>query len=134
MSINPEMLKQLLEEFNEKEALNAAEIGVVEQQILEMEQRIIDVKAKLLVVAADKDKVTQMISRHTQGGDWTLPGDGTTLQTPSATPAFAQTPPAKSPSSTSQALQALTKPNPSPAAAVPAAAPAPAPAAIQAPA
>ena len=36
MSINPEMLKQLLEEFNEKEALNAAEIGVVEQQILEI--------------------------------------------------------------------------------------------------
>ncbi len=80
MSINPEMLKQLLEEFNEKEALNTAEISVVEQQIVEMEQRIIDVKAKLLVVAADREKVTQMMTRHTAGGDWTLPADGAAAQ------------------------------------------------------
>ena len=75
MSINPEMLKQLLEEFNEKEALNAAEINVVEQQILELEQKIIDCKTKLETVAVDREKVTQMMARHTAGADWTLPPD-----------------------------------------------------------
>jgi hypothetical protein len=39
-SINLEMMKQLLEEFSEKETLTAEEIGIVEKEISNLEERV----------------------------------------------------------------------------------------------
>src|SRR5258706_183632 len=64
MTINVEMLKQLLEEFEEKEAVCREELNVIGQQIVDLENRIVSSKEKLKTVAVDADKVTSMMSRY----------------------------------------------------------------------
>ena len=69
MAINPEMLKQLLEEFEEKQAVTAEEINEIERQIGELEQRIEESKVRLTEVAKDREKISMMKDRYASG-DW----------------------------------------------------------------
>lgn len=69
MPINPEMLKQLLDEFVEKEAVTREEINVVQQQIEELELRVVESKERLKLVGADRDKINTMMERYAKG-DW----------------------------------------------------------------
>lgn len=68
-SINPEMLKQLLSEFEEKQAVCVEEINAITEQITELEKRITDSKERLSSVARDKEKIVLMKQRYAEG-DW----------------------------------------------------------------
>jgi len=68
-SINPEMLKQLLSEFEEKEAVCQEEIIAITDQIAELEKRIESSKERLGSVARDREKIGQMKQRYAEG-DW----------------------------------------------------------------
>ncbi|MBX9667935.1 MAG: hypothetical protein K2X93_09970 [Candidatus Obscuribacterales bacterium] len=68
-SINPEMLKQLLQEFEEKQAVCREEIIAISEQIGELEKRITSSKERLTSVARDREKVGQMRKRYADG-DW----------------------------------------------------------------
>lgn len=68
-SINPEMLKQLLSEFEEKQAVCREEIAEINNQILELEKRIESSKERLESVARDREKIGLMKQRY-QDGDW----------------------------------------------------------------
>ncbi len=68
-SINPEMLKQLLSEFEEKQAVCREEINEITNQISELEQRIESSKERLVSVARDREKIGLMKQRY-QDGDW----------------------------------------------------------------
>ncbi|MDZ4832648.1 MAG: hypothetical protein SGJ27_02485 [Candidatus Melainabacteria bacterium] len=68
-SINPEMLKQLLSEFEEKQAVCREEIIEINNQIQELEQRIESSKERLSSVARDREKIGSMKQRY-QDGDW----------------------------------------------------------------
>jgi hypothetical protein len=65
----PDMLKKLLDEFDEKEAHNREEINAINEQIAELERRIISSRRKLESVGTDREKVRQMLSRYTNR-DW----------------------------------------------------------------
>src|SRR5262249_43130213 len=65
----PEMLKKLLDEFAEKEAATSEEIAVITEQIAELEQRIMHSQARLESVAADQERVREMMSHYTEA-DW----------------------------------------------------------------
>ena len=66
-TINLEMMKQLLQEFSEKEALTTEEIGVIEAEILNLETRIESCRTKLKNLNSDKDKLSGMQQRYTSG-------------------------------------------------------------------
>jgi hypothetical protein len=68
-SINPEMLKQLLSEFEEKEAVCLEEINAITEQITELEKRIVSSKERLGSVAKDREKIGAMKQRYAEG-DW----------------------------------------------------------------
>lgn len=68
-SINPEMLKQLLSEFEEKEAVCVEEINAITEQITELEKRITSSKERLGSVARDREKIGLMKQRYAEG-DW----------------------------------------------------------------
>ncbi len=68
-TINPEMLKQLLQEFEEKELVTQEEINAINEQIKELEKRIIGSKERLESVAKDREKIAQMKARYAEG-DW----------------------------------------------------------------
>lgn len=59
-----EMLKQLLDEFAEKEAHTAEEINVITQRIDELEMRVETSKQKLVSIASDREKLYAMKSRY----------------------------------------------------------------------
>lgn len=67
--INPEMLKQLLLEFEEKELVTREEINAINEQIKELEKRIESSKERLQSVAKDREKIGQMKTRYAEG-DW----------------------------------------------------------------
>jgi hypothetical protein len=66
-TINPETMKQLLQEFVEKESLVIEEVKVVQQQIEELEGRIQSCREKLKTVSEDKEKITSMQGRYAGG-------------------------------------------------------------------
>jgi hypothetical protein len=68
MTINLEMMKQLLQEFAEKEALTNEEIKVVEEQRLELEGRIRKCQDRLRLVSEDKVKISEMMKRYVGAG------------------------------------------------------------------
>ncbi|HEY9714425.1 MAG TPA: hypothetical protein V6C72_13220 [Chroococcales cyanobacterium] len=59
-----EMLKKLLDEFEEKELHNREEINVIQEQIIELEKRIEQSKEKLNSLAGDRAKINVMINRY----------------------------------------------------------------------
>ncbi|MBI4533665.1 MAG: hypothetical protein HY711_06925 [Candidatus Melainabacteria bacterium] len=63
-SINPELLKQMLDEFSEKEALAAEEINVIEQQLQELDQQITSCRTRLDLVSQDRERVWAMKERY----------------------------------------------------------------------
>jgi hypothetical protein len=63
-TINLEMMKQLLQEFSEKEALTTEEINVIESEIVNLEQRIEFCRNKLKNLGADKEKLISMQQRY----------------------------------------------------------------------
>lgn len=67
--IDPDKVKQLLAEFNEKEAVTKAEIQEVERQILELEGRIDESKQLLVSLAEDKEVVMGMKAEY-GSPDW----------------------------------------------------------------
>jgi len=66
-TINLEMMKQLLEEFSEKEALTTEEINVIEKEIVTLEERIDFCRNKLKNLSTDKDKLNAMKERYASG-------------------------------------------------------------------
>lgn len=62
-------IKELLDDFQEKEALNKEEISEIEKQISELEERIVSSRERLESVARDREKVEMMKNRYA-GGDW----------------------------------------------------------------
>ena len=73
--INLEMIKQLLQEFVDKEAVTTAEINVVQQQIQELDARIEKCKEKLKIISGDREKIVTMTKRYTTA--MTIPSLGT---------------------------------------------------------
>src|SRR4030095_17258236 len=63
-SINLEMLKQLLDDFAEKEALSTEQIAACEQQIFELEALIAKSRERLELVAHDRERVLAMKDRY----------------------------------------------------------------------
>jgi hypothetical protein len=66
-TINLEMMKQLLEEFSEKEALTTEEITIIENEITSLEERVIYCRNKLQNLGADKERLTAMKERYVKG-------------------------------------------------------------------
>lgn len=60
-------IKELLDDFAEKEALAKAEISEIEDQIAELEERIVSSRERLESVAKDKEKVYLMRNRYAEG-------------------------------------------------------------------
>lgn len=73
-TINVDMMKQLLQEFDEKEALTAEEIKVIEEQITELETRITTCRDRLQNLNEDKDRLAAMMSRYTGKGPLKVAG------------------------------------------------------------
>ncbi len=71
VAINPEMLRELLEEFTEKEEVTREEMNAINQQIAELEKRIESSKAKLAGLNKDRDKIIAMRERYLSG-NWKL--------------------------------------------------------------
>jgi len=71
VAINPEMLRELLEEFTEKEEVTREEMNAINQQIAELEKRIESSKTKLAGLNKDRDKITAMRERYLSG-NWKL--------------------------------------------------------------
>jgi|AGTN01.2.fsa_nt_gi hypothetical protein len=70
MDMNPELLKQLLAEFEEKQAVTTEEINEIEKQIEELRARIELSRDRLKEVEQDREKVGAMKARYAEG-DWT---------------------------------------------------------------
>ena len=66
-SINLEMMKQLLQEFSEKEALTNEEINVIETEIVSLEERVNFCRKKLQNLVTDKEKLSAMQERYIIG-------------------------------------------------------------------
>jgi hypothetical protein len=77
-TINVEMMQQLLQEFTEKEALTGEEIKLIEQQVDELEGRIILCRDRLQNLNEDKDRLAVMMSRYvgTDNPSKANPGNG----------------------------------------------------------
>jgi len=126
VAINPEMLRELLDEFTEKEAVTREEINIITSQIEELELRIESNKEKLASLVRDKEKVNSMQERYLQG-NW--PKVYKTEESPSdgAAPAAAsQT------ADVAPAAPAVSAPTPEPAPAPGPAVSEPAPAPVEA--
>jgi len=63
-TINLEMMKQLLQEFSEKEALTTEEINLIEQEITTLEERVNFCRGRLQNLGADKEKLLNMKERY----------------------------------------------------------------------
>lgn len=71
VAINPEMLRELLEEFTEKEEVTREEMNAINQQIAELEKRIESSKVKLAGLNRDREKIDLMRERYLSG-NWKL--------------------------------------------------------------
>lgn len=67
VAINPEMLRELLDEFTEKEAVTREEMNAINQQIAELEKRIETSKVKLAGLNRDREKINAMQDRYLSG-------------------------------------------------------------------
>ncbi|MBU6453004.1 MAG: hypothetical protein KGS72_14560 [Cyanobacteria bacterium REEB67] len=70
-AINLEMLRELLNEFTEKEMVLREERDIIEQQIVELDSRIEQNKQKLDGLAKDRDKIDAMRERYLTG-NWQM--------------------------------------------------------------
>ncbi len=61
---NPKILKETLEAFLEREALVEAEIQQSEEQITELEARIVECSERLKTVEVDRDHVMEIMKRY----------------------------------------------------------------------
>jgi hypothetical protein len=61
------MMKQLLEEFSEKETLTTEEINVIENEISSLSERINFCRNRLMNLSADKEKLAAMKERYLKG-------------------------------------------------------------------
>ncbi len=111
VAINPEMLRELLEEFTEKEEVTREEMNAINQQIAELEKRIESSKVKLAGLNRDREKIDLMRERYLSG-NWKLqlsnmsPAASSSPATPTAEAAAAPQPaasPAPTPASSSHA-------------------------------
>lgn len=71
VAINPEMLRELLDEFTEKEEVTREEMNAINQQIAELEKRIESSKIKLAGLNKDREKINLMRERYLSG-NWKL--------------------------------------------------------------
>lgn len=71
VAINPEMLRELLDEFTEKEEVTREEMNAINQQIAELEKRIESSKIKLAGLNKDREKIDLMRERYLSG-NWKL--------------------------------------------------------------
>lgn len=126
VAINPEMLRELLDEFTEKEAVTREEINIITSQIEELELRIESNKEKLASLVRDKEKVNSMQERYLQG-NW--PKVYKTEETPAngAAPAAASQHSETAPAPAPVAPAPTSEPVPAPGPAVSEPSPAPAP-------
>lgn len=62
-----EMLKKLLDEFVEKEALVTEELNVIAEQIQELEMRLDKCRARLGTIGTDRQRVLQIKERYAGG-------------------------------------------------------------------
>jgi hypothetical protein len=105
VAINPEMLRELLEEFTEKEEVTREEMNAINQQIAELEKRIESSKVKLAGLNKDREKIDLMRERYLSG-NWKLQlsnmsaAASSSPATPTAEPAAAPQPAAASPAPT----------------------------------
>lgn len=67
--IDPEKVKQLLDEFDEKEAVTKAEIYEVERQVAELEARVVESRKLLSDITEDKEVVLGMKAEY-GSADW----------------------------------------------------------------
>lgn len=68
-----EMLKKLLEEFAEKEALANEELKYVNEQIMQLEAKLEDCRRRLSTIGGDREKVLSMRTRYLEGVFENLP-------------------------------------------------------------
>jgi hypothetical protein len=90
-----EMLKKLLEEFDEKEAQNREEINIVNLRIEELEKRISSSQQRLQKVSLDRQKVAEMMNRYSNGNlknGTFVPANFAPAPAKSAAPAISATP------------------------------------------
>jgi hypothetical protein len=64
MTINLEMLKQLLQEFAVRETLTTEEIKAVDQQSAELKLRIEECRVRLQAISEDKQRIEEMRRRY----------------------------------------------------------------------
>lgn len=127
VAINPEMLRELLAEFTEKEAVNREEINVINQQLEELDKRIDANKKKLEGLSRDREKILAMKERYLSG-NWPNVSRAAMAQAASNAPVapVSRVEPAPAPVvQVAPDLSAAPSPAPAPAS-VPAQAPAPA--------
>jgi len=111
VAINPEMLRELLEEFTEKEEVTREEMNAINQQIAELEKRIESSKVKLAGLNRDREKIDLMRERYLSG-NWKLQlsnmsaAASSSPATPTAEPAAAPQPAAASPAPASPSSHA----------------------------
>ncbi|MBA4049956.1 MAG: hypothetical protein C0464_02995, partial [Cyanobacteria bacterium DS2.008] len=111
VAINPEMLRELLEEFTEKEEVTREEMNAINQQIAELEKRIESSKVKLAGLNRDREKIDLMRERYLSG-NWKLQlsnmsaAASSSPATPAAEPAAAPQPAAASPAPASPSSHA----------------------------
>lgn len=103
VAINPEMLRELLEEFTEKEEVTREEMNAINQQIAELEKRIESSKVKLAGLNRDREKIDLMRERYLSG-NWKLQlsnmsSAASSPASPTAEPAAAPQPAAATPAS-----------------------------------
>lgn len=67
-TINVEVMKQLLQEFENNEALTTEEIKVVNEQIDELSGRIGGCRERLKLISEDKQKIAAMMVRYASDG------------------------------------------------------------------
>lgn len=97
VAINPEMLRELLEEFTEKEEVTREEMNAINQQIAELEKRIESSKVKLAGLNRDREKIDLMRERYLSG-NWKLQLSNMS-PAPASSPANATAEPAAAPQS-----------------------------------
>jgi len=102
MAINLEMMKQLLAEFSEKEALTTEEIRAVQEQTKELEQRIMQCHERLKLVSEDKVRISEMMKRYA--------GVNGLSSTPSSSPVSAPAPKPERPTPSLGPTPAVSKP------------------------
>ncbi|MBN9395849.1 MAG: hypothetical protein J0H83_11450 [Candidatus Melainabacteria bacterium] len=137
VAINPEMLRELLAEFTEKEAVNREEINVINQQLEELDKRIDANKKKLEGLSRDREKILAMKERYLSG-NWPNVSRAAMAQAASNAPVAPVSRVEPAPAPVAQVAQVApdlsAAPAPVPAPVVPAQAPAQAPAQLSAPA